>query len=113
MDCNKTIDFLLERKRLCDSQHDGVNPCDECPLENICDEQSNAEIIKSAISRLQKWSNKHPKKTYAQDFLEKFPNARIGDDGLPEVCRMEVYGTRCLSMTGDMCTMCWCEPMEK
>ena len=88
MDCNKTIDFLLERKRLCDSQHDGGNPCDECPLENICDEQSNAEIIKSAISRLQKWSDKHPKKTYAQDFLEKFPNARIGDDGLPEVCRM-------------------------
>lgn len=78
-----------------------------------CDEQSNAEIIKSAISRLQKWSDKHPKKTYAQDFLEKFPNARIGDDGLPEVCRMEVYGTRCPDMTGDMCTMCWCESMEK
>lgn len=37
-------------------------------------------------------------------------------DIIPEgrqVCRMEVYGTRCLSMTGDMCTMCWCEPMEK
>ena len=113
MDCNKTIDFLLERKRLCDSQHNGIEPCDECPLEDIGDEQSNVEIIKSAISRLQKWSDKHPKKTYVQDFLEKFPNARIGDDGLPAVCRMEVYGTRCPSITGDKCTMCWCEPMEK
>ena len=79
MDCNKTIDFLLERKRLCDSQHNGIEPCDECPLEDICDEQSNVEIIKSAISRLQKWSDKHPKKTYVQDFLEKFPNAVMTD----------------------------------
>lgn len=72
MDCNKTIDFLLERKRLCDSQHDGVNPCDECPLEDICDEERNSEIIKSAISRLQKWSDKHPKKLTHKIFWKNF-----------------------------------------
>lgn len=112
MDCNKTIDFLLERKRLCDSQHNGIEPCDECPLEDICDEQSNVEIIKSAIQD-SKNGVTSTRKNLRTRFFGKFPNARIGDDGLPAVCRMEVYGTRCPSITGDKCTMCWCEPMEK
>lgn len=113
MDCNKTIDFLLERKRLCDSQHDGVNPCDECPLEDICDEERNSEIIKSAISRLQKWSDKHPKKTYAQDFLEKFPKApkdKSFKEKCPWVCRMGIYGGEC---PGAGCDKCWNKPMEE
>lgn len=119
MDCNKTIDFFAEAKRLCDSRTtcraDAANK-ELCPLIAFCGNTfatRSAEESITAFENLQKWSDKHPKKTYAQDFLEKFPNARIGDDGLPEVCRMEVYGTRCLSMTGDMCTMCWCESMEK
>jgi len=78
-----------------------------------CESGTKPRCIKKCHFKTPKVERQASEKTYAQDFLEKFPNARIGDDGLPEVCRMEVYGTRCLSMTGDMCTMCWCEPMEK
>lgn len=53
--------------------------------------------------------DKYHKKTYAQDFLEKFPNASVYASGTPQVCRYKVYGTN-----GDCChscTECWNEVM--
>ena len=32
---------------------------------------------------IDKWCAEHPQKTYLQDFLEKFPNAKLDDDGEP------------------------------
>lgn len=108
---NCIMKFLKDAQRMCRAV--GCTDCkcssSFCYINYNISEEENYRFVKE----VGKWAMEHPRKTYAQDFLEKFPNARIGDDGLPEVCRMEVYGTRCLSMTGDMCTMCWCEPMEK
>ncbi len=55
------------------------------------------------------------KKTYAQDFLEKFPNAPVSDDGTPEICPDSVYKTaeHCCRVKGLRypCKDCWNEVM--
>lgn len=122
MDCRKTIDFFPELKRLCDSravcEADAANK-EQCPLVGFAfcgrsaAEASAKEIIK-AIEILQKWSDEHPKKTYAQDFMEKFPDApkckSFNNGGCPSACRMRIYGGKCPEIE---CAECWNEPMEE
>ncbi len=122
MDCNKTIDFFAEAKRLCDSR----TACEEsahderCPLLVFCWRTiatRNAEESITAFENLQKWSDKHPKKTYAQDFFEKFPKAQSNWDGTPFVCRKRIYGGIHSTTLGDCdytraCYRCWNEPLN-
>ena len=108
MDCNKMTNFLAELKRLYDSR-DGW--CADV-LTTIC-----AEDVKTAIEIVQKWSDEHPKKTYIQDFFEKFPKAQNDSDGTPFACRKRIYGgvrpndKRCNRR--EACYECWNEPMEE
>ena len=123
MDCNKTINFLHEFKRLCDSREECVvNVADEenCPMFGVCSVTHSklcAETIKKAIEIVQKWSNEHPKKTYMQDFFEKFPKAQLDSDGTPFACRKKLYGgvrpndKRCDRR--EACKDCWNEPIEE
>lgn len=126
MDCSKTIDFFHELKRLCGSR----SACDadadnkkQCPLFAFCRRtlatQSAEEFIK-AMQNLQKWSDdEHPKKTYAQDFFEKFPKAprlKSAKGGCPKACRKAIYGGKCPVIEYDPgieCDECWNEPMEE
>ena len=116
MDCNKTINFLSEFKRLCDSREECVaNVADEenCPMFGVCSITHSklcAETIKTAMETVQKWSDEHPEKTYAQDFFEKFPKAQSNSDGAPHVCRKRIYGGECPDIE---CYECWNEPMEE
>ena len=81
MDCNKTIDFFAEAKRLCDSRtacSANEKNKERCPLFVFCKctiTTRSVEEITTAIENLQKWSDKRSRKTYAQDFFEKFPDA--------------------------------------
>ena len=123
MDCNKTIDFFAEAKRLCDSRADceaDVANKEQCPMFGVCEDALTkicAEDVKTAIEIVQKWSDEHPVKTYAQDFFEKFPKAQSGSDGTPFVCRKTIYGEvppkdeRCDRRGA--CKNCWNEPMEE
>lgn len=122
MDCSKTIDFFAEAKRLCDShtacRADMANK-GQCPLFAFCEHTiatGGAEDAITAIEILQKWSDEHPKKTYAQDFFEKFPKAQSCSDGSPFVCRKRIYGgirstLEDCDYTG-ACYRCWNEPMN-
>lgn len=68
------------------------------------------------IETIQKWSDEHQKKTYVQDFFEKFPDAQSYSDGSPVICRKIIYGEirppfeNCY-YTG-ACYRCWNEPMN-
>ena len=122
MDCSKTINFFSELKRLCDSRTECSADADnkeQCPLHGFCRQSLTvrAEEIITAVENLQKWSDEHPVKTYAQDFFEKFPDAQSGLDGTPLVCREEIYGRarpefEDCGYTGT-CKNCWNEPMEE
>jgi hypothetical protein len=122
MDCSKTIDFFPEFGRLCNSRTAcaaGVAYKEQCPLLDFCGHPFTkicAKDAQKAIENLQKWSNEHPKKTYAQDFFEKFPKAQSYSDGSPVVCRKIIYGEirppfeNCY-YTG-ACYKCWNEPLN-
>ena len=75
-DCTKTLDFLKVEKLVC-----GLNCSEICPVSNRnngtdtdCSELK-AENPEKYIALLQKWVCEHTK-TYAEDFFEKFPNAK-------------------------------------
>lgn len=126
MDCSKTINFLHELKRLCGSRDECVANAankEDCPMFGVC-KLTHSKIrdkdIKTAIETVQKWSDEQPKKTYAQDFFEKFPKARSNSDGTPFVCRERIYGGECPVLECDECwnkecwnKECWNEPMEE
>lgn len=119
MDCNKTINFLYEFKRLCDSRDECVANAankEDCPMFGVCGLTHSklcAETIKTAMETVQKWSDEHPKKTYAQDFFEKFPDAPKDESAkgkCPVACRRGIYGGECTNIE---CDECWNEPMEE
>ena len=122
MDCSKTIDFFPEFSRLCNSRTactaDAAHK-EQCPLYALCRRklaEVRAEEIITAVEILQKWSDEHPKKTYAQDFFEKFPKAQSNSDGTPFVCRKRIYsGIRSTLEDCDYtgaCYRCWSEPLN-
>lgn len=118
MDCNKTTNFFAELQRLCDSRDrcmaNAANK-EQCPMFGLCEDALTRIGIEDAtklIETIQKWSDEHPKKTYAQDFFEKFPDApRLGTakDGYPSACRNTIYAGKC---PGEGCYKCWNEPMN-
>ena len=127
MDCNKTIDFFAEAKRLCDSRtacSANEKNKERCPLFVFCKctittrsveeiTTRSVEEITTAIKNLQKWSDKRSKKTYAQDFFEKFPDAprcKSANGRYPSACRKAIYDGKC---PGVGCEECWNEPMEE
>ena len=123
MDCSKTINFLHEFKRLCASRDgcvaDAANK-ERCPMFGVCDDALTricAEYAETAMETVQKWSDEHPKKTYAQDFFEKFPDAPKDEavkGKCPWACRIGIYGGGCPKIDPkiDCCYECWNEPME-
>ena len=118
MDCSKTINFFPELKRLCDSRTactaDAANK-EQCPMHGFCRQSLTirAEEIITAVENLQKWSDEHPKKTYAQDFFEKFPKAQSNSDGSPIICKEIIYGGFNNYICTESCYECWNEPMEE
>ena len=122
MDCSKTINFFSELRRLCSLRRTcgAIAHDEQCPLHGFCElaySKIYAEDAIKAVENLQKWSDEHPKKTYIQDFLEKFPKAQIDSDGSPFACRKKLYGgvrpndKRCDRR--ETCKNCWNKPMEE
>ena len=120
MDCSKTIGFFVEMQRLCASRLDCSVKDDRCPLYEFCEKaipNLSRKDTEYAIETLHKWSRENPRKTYAQDFFEKFPKAQSGSDGTPFVCKKTIYGEvppkdeRCDRRGA--CKNCWNEPMEE
>lgn len=92
--------------------------CSSCPLDKYCSEYSSLlcemdfdwDELNDAVA---KWNDEHPIKTYKQDFLEKFPNAKQCHPGRPALCRGDIYGNRiqvCDTHRAN-CTACWNEEM--
>ena len=114
MDCSKTINFLHELKRLCDSRtacSANATNKEQCPLFAFCDLLPSEICAEKAVEIVQKWSDELPKKTYAQDFFERFPDAQRAFDGTPFACKKRIYGGECPK--AGICEDCWNEPMEE
>ena len=135
VDCGKTVIFLSEWKRMCSTQP--IDPmCGCCPLKVELAQKFNCKQCFAIIRQypdeaqriVQRWSDEHPlpkQKTYADDFFEKYPNAKRHENGRPLVYRCDVYGCECnykkspevIYWRGkqgiDDCLTCWNEPYQE
>lgn len=101
---------IYELKRLCEETGD----CFLCPLKDLC-HTGIPEIALNADKAnriILKWIDEHPKKTYADDFYEKFPNAEK-DLGRPRICVNRIYpGAEC-DCKNKICDSCWRKPYKE
>lgn len=85
---------------------DRLNIGEDCYLEFFVDEKEGTIMLKKyePVS----------KKTYEQDFIEKFPNALKEDNGELCACVRDVYGVECPGATDEVqsCKECWNLLME-
>ncbi|WP_208065947.1 hypothetical protein [Eubacterium callanderi] len=80
-------------------------------------QQENPETAEAIAEQ---WAEEHPPKTYMGVFLEKFPNARLEDDGSglnPTACIADVYGENekpeMCRYSGYYCYDCWNREVEE
>ena len=84
------LEFLKERKRMCDY----YSHCKGCPLDGskcVIDSPVSDENCKRFVATVEQWSKEHPRKTRQSVFLEQYPEARIGDDGVLRVCPSPMF----------------------
>lgn len=75
--------------------------------------------VDEAVTIVEQWAKEHPekkRKTYLEDFMQKFPKVKVFVDGkIAWFCRMEIYDgiTGCCKGRGrGECITCWNEEME-
>lgn len=119
------VKFLKERQRMFKMAGGNIYEsettcygadCEKCAFhikeEPFCLE--DLQDYEGMEAKLEEWIAKHPKKTYQQDFLEKYPNAKLYEGGYPMVCfgnlgYEEVTEEYCISTD---CKDCWNRSME-
>lgn len=98
MDANK---FMSEFRRVCDS----YDRCSDCPLgqgRRICSyypSRYTPEAISAVIKIVEEWSAVHPRKTRQDVFLEQWPEAEIGVNGVIQLCPMSISALICGNTT--------------
>ena len=113
------IEFIKERNRMC-NYYKSKGHCKDksCPASYHCclDFLSVEYDGFKLVDDVEKFSSEHPQKTMLQDFLEKFPNALLDKDGVPEkFCPHDVgytSGYYCRKEPRD-CVKCWSRPVEE
>ena len=81
------VEFLNEGTRMCNSYESCVG-CPMYPTDDCCMVKMN---LKQMISIVEQWAKEHPVKTRQSEFLKQWPDAEIGDDGLPSVAPCQLY----------------------
>ena len=117
----EALEFLKERKRMCRSFG---GSCRGCPCEKVrC--EINAHVsdddYKRVVAMVEEWSVAHPRKTRQSVFLEQYPEARIGDDGVLQIYPCSISASHrnargnCVNM-GRKCPDCrrefWMQEVE-
>ena len=107
------IEFIKERNRMCDFYK--CCKIKGCPAENLsCDSLEEIAIQGFKLIRdVEQWSKEHPRKTILQDFLEKYPNAELNDDGIPKPCPYWLGYKDMLFCNRIRCVECWNRPLEE
>ena len=81
------VEYVKQRERMCDY----YGNCGDCPA---CDYEgcSSLNEIPNLVPIVEKWAKEHPVKTRQSEFLKQWPDAEIGDDGLPSIapCQLNV-----------------------
>ena len=83
------LEFLMERRRMCDSYGD----CEGCPLEGaecVIRDMMSEDTCKRIVTAVEQWSKEHPRKTMQSVFLKQYPEAEIDANGVVGLCPMSI-----------------------
>ena len=80
------VEYVKQRRRMCDYY---VN-CGDCPAGDY-EGCSSLNEIPRMVPIVEKWAKEHPVKTRQSEFLKRYPEAEIGDDGYPSVAPCQLY----------------------
>lgn len=124
VDCNKTLNFAKERKRMCEDYFHRVcyKGNETCPLYEMYRKKlgchSIDNITQEHIDGVQKWSDKHPEETMADRFFKMFPKASRTEYNTPAACVSALGWGKCAMLdegnaeSAD-CVECWNKPFIK
>ena len=81
------VKFVKEYLRMCTK----VDECEDCPVykTDFCTvpaKERSQESAEEIVELVEEWSAAHPRKTRQSVFLEQWPQANIGGDGVLQVC---------------------------
>nr|WP_303999180.1 hypothetical protein [Ruminococcus bromii] len=124
IDCSKTENYFAEKRRMTKRTKNGIckTKCSDCPLcsenngisENLSCTNFEMHYPEKAIEIIQKWSNEHPQKTYLTELLKNYPNAKLGENGVPMNMCPSILGLQDLENCGEIsCVECWNQPVKE
>ena len=114
------LEFLKERKRMCDSYAD----CKGCPFDNskcVIDSTLSDDDCERIVATVEQWSKEHPIKTRQSVFLEQYPEAALDGHGVLMICPAKLFKAHRNSSigcknTGELCSDCrrefWMQEVE-
>ena len=80
------VEYVKQRNRMCYY----YPSCSVCPAGGL-GECSKIHSIETMVPIVEQWAKEHPVKTRQSEFLKMWPDAKIGDDGLPNVAPCQLY----------------------
>lgn len=116
----EALEFLKERKRMCNY----YSHCEGCTLKEVncaLDPTDSDDDFERVITVVEQWSKEHPRKTRQSVFLEQYPEAHIGDDGVLQIkpCSLSASYRNTRGNCATMCRECsdcrrkfWCKEIE-
>ena len=104
------LEFLMERKRLCDS----YRSCVVCPFgaaECVFRDMTSEDDCERIVTAVEQWSKEHPRKTRQSVFLEQYPEADLDGYGVITICPAKLFkahrsGNRRCNNQGKLCIDC-------
>ena len=108
IDCSKTENYLKEKARMTNNCKIGCSNCPFCCSNNGynlgCSSFENTHI-KEAIEIVQKWSDEHLKKTWADKLAEMLPNMSQYAKGVImfNLSPFEIFGTKAKEQVWNDC----------
>ena len=95
--------FIKELGRNCTIE--GFKDCEHCNFKCLCVESQyewTENNINSFIDYIEQWSEEHPVKTRQSEFLERYPNVPLNEDGVINIMPCDIDGR----LPSDCCVDC-------
>lgn len=104
-------EFYQKYRRMCESYKN----CKGCPRDykGCLDFGVELDELDELENDVEQWSKEHPQRTRFQDFLEKYPNMKLRDSGIPWACCSYLGYCESCDEAKSNCIVCWNMPVEE
>lgn len=85
------VKYLREFARMCAE----YSICKGCPIGDRECRIMEAQEPEEIVTIVEKWAKEHPERTRQSVFLERYPNAKTGEDGSIGICPAVIEGKNC------------------